>query len=74
MKRMSTIPPGLAMLRAEGVRPGAERQLECWEGNLREGLAGRSSPLFEATLSWLHAELPPRLPSSSHGVIPVRAT
>ena len=51
--------PGLAMLRPEGVPPGPERQLEVWEGSLREGLAGRSSPLFEATLSWLHAELPP---------------
>ena len=50
--------PGLAMLRTEGVPPGPERQLEVWEGSLREGLAGRSSPLFEATLSWLHAELP----------------
>jgi aminoglycoside phosphotransferase (APT) family kinase protein len=51
--------PSLAMLRAPGVRHGPERQLDVWEGCLREGLAGRSSPLFEESLSWLHEELPP---------------
>jgi aminoglycoside phosphotransferase (APT) family kinase protein len=51
--------PSLAMLHAKGVRHGPERQLEVWEDSLREGLAGRSSPLFEETLSWLHEELPP---------------
>jgi aminoglycoside phosphotransferase (APT) family kinase protein len=51
--------PGLAMLHVEGVRPGPGRQLEVWERSLREGLAGRSSPLFEETLSWLHDHIPP---------------
>jgi aminoglycoside phosphotransferase (APT) family kinase protein len=51
--------PALAMLHAPGVRHGAQRQLEVWEGDLREGLAGRSTPLFEECLSWLHDQLPP---------------
>ncbi|MGA2304318.1 MAG: phosphotransferase family protein [Acidimicrobiales bacterium] len=50
--------PGLAMLHTAGVRHGPERQLEVWEGSLREGLAGRSSPLFEESLSWLHEQIP----------------
>jgi aminoglycoside phosphotransferase (APT) family kinase protein len=50
--------PALAMLHASGVRQGAQRQLEVWEGDLREGLAGRSTPLFEECLSWLHEQLP----------------
>jgi aminoglycoside phosphotransferase (APT) family kinase protein len=51
--------PGLAMLHAPGVRHGPQRQLEVWEGDLREGLAGRSTPLFEECLSWLHEGPPP---------------
>jgi aminoglycoside phosphotransferase (APT) family kinase protein len=51
--------PSLAMLHAPGVTHGPERQLDVWEENLREGLAGRTSPLFEECLSWLHQELPP---------------
>jgi aminoglycoside phosphotransferase (APT) family kinase protein len=50
--------PSLAMLHAPGVSHGSERQLDVWEGNLREGLAGRTSPLFEECLTWLHDELP----------------
>ena len=51
--------PGLAMLRPEGVRPVPNASSRCGRADLREGLAGRSSPLFEETLSWLHEELPP---------------
>jgi aminoglycoside phosphotransferase (APT) family kinase protein len=51
--------PSLAMLHAPGVHHGPERQLDVWEGSLREGLAGRTSPLFDECLSWLHRELPP---------------
>jgi len=51
--------PGLEMVRPPGVRHGPERQLEVWEGSLREGLAGRSSPLFDESLSWLHDQTPP---------------
>jgi aminoglycoside phosphotransferase (APT) family kinase protein len=51
--------PGLAMLHAPGVRHGPQRQLDVWEGDLRKGLAGRSSPLFEECLSWLHEQVPP---------------
>jgi aminoglycoside phosphotransferase (APT) family kinase protein len=54
--------PGLAVLHAPGVRHGPERQLEVWESCLREGLAGRSTPLFEACLSWLHEQIPPETP------------
>jgi aminoglycoside phosphotransferase (APT) family kinase protein len=50
--------PNLVMLHAPGVRHGPERQLDVWEGSLREGLAGRSSPLFEECLSWLHEQTP----------------
>jgi aminoglycoside phosphotransferase (APT) family kinase protein len=53
--------PSLAMLHASGVRHGPARQLEVWEDSLREGLAGRSSPLFEECLSWLHEALPPEI-------------
>jgi aminoglycoside phosphotransferase (APT) family kinase protein len=51
--------PSLATLHAPGVRHGSARQLQVWEDDLRQGLAGRSSLLFEETLSWLHEELPP---------------
>jgi aminoglycoside phosphotransferase (APT) family kinase protein len=51
--------PSLAMLRAPGVSDGPARQLQVWEDSLREGLAGRSSPLFEESLSWLHEQTPP---------------
>jgi len=51
--------PGLALLHAPGVQHGPERQLEVWEGSLREGLAGRTSPLLEESLSWLHEQIPP---------------
>jgi aminoglycoside phosphotransferase (APT) family kinase protein len=50
--------PRLAVL-AEGVaNAGPARQLEVWEDCLREGLAGRSSPLFEECLRWLHDQVP----------------
>jgi aminoglycoside phosphotransferase (APT) family kinase protein len=55
--------PGLTSLHVPGVRPGAARQLEIWEGCLREGLVGRSSPLFERCLEWLHAGIPEEPPS-----------
>jgi aminoglycoside phosphotransferase (APT) family kinase protein len=51
--------PALALLHTPGVRHGAERQLDVWERCLREGLAGRSTPLFDECLSWLHDQLPP---------------
>jgi aminoglycoside phosphotransferase (APT) family kinase protein len=51
--------PSLAKLHPPGVRPGPARQLQVWEDNLREGLAGRSSPLIEESLSWLHEQTPP---------------
>jgi aminoglycoside phosphotransferase (APT) family kinase protein len=54
--------PGLAMLRPSGVRHGPARQLEVWEGSLREGLAGRSSRLFDECLPWLHEQMPPETP------------
>ena len=73
--------PGLAMLRTPGVRHGSERQLEVWEADLREGLAGRSSLLFDECLSWLHDQLPPpatagalvgRLPAGQHDLAGLR--
>jgi aminoglycoside phosphotransferase (APT) family kinase protein len=54
--------PGLVALHAPGVRPGAERQLEVWEDNLRGGLAGRTSPLIDDSLLWLHDQVPPLAP------------
>jgi aminoglycoside phosphotransferase (APT) family kinase protein len=54
--------PGLEALRPPGVRPGAERQLDLWEETLRDALEGRTSPLFENSLSWLHSQLPPPAP------------
>jgi aminoglycoside phosphotransferase (APT) family kinase protein len=54
--------PGLAMLHTPAVKHGPERQLDVWETSLRGGLGGRSSPLFEDCLRWLHAELPPQAP------------
>jgi aminoglycoside phosphotransferase (APT) family kinase protein len=54
--------PDLAALRPPGVRHGAERQLEVWEASLRDGLAGRTSPLIEDSLVWLHDRLPPPAP------------
>ena len=51
--------PGLEALRPPGVRHGAERQLDLWEETLRDALEGRTSPLFENCLRWLHSQLPP---------------
>ncbi|HWF21359.1 MAG TPA: phosphotransferase family protein [Acidimicrobiales bacterium] len=54
--------PGLAALNPPGVEHGAARQLEIWEADLRGGLAGRSSPLIDDCLRWLHDQLPPPSP------------
>jgi aminoglycoside phosphotransferase (APT) family kinase protein len=54
--------PDLQALRPSGARHGAERQLDLWEETLRIALAGRTSPLFEDCLSWLHNQLPPPAP------------
>ncbi len=51
--------PGLATLHATGSRDGAQRQLDVWEVSLREGLAGRTSPLIDNSLVWLHDRSPP---------------
>ncbi len=50
---------GLKSLRPPGARHGAERQLDLWEETLRIALDGRTSPLFEDCLRWLHSQLPP---------------
>jgi aminoglycoside phosphotransferase (APT) family kinase protein len=50
--------PRLAMLGATEADVAPRRQLEVWEDSLREGLAGRSSPLFEDSLGWLHDQMP----------------
>jgi aminoglycoside phosphotransferase (APT) family kinase protein len=50
--------PRLDMLGAVEEKDGPRRQLEVWEDCLRDGLAGRSSPLFESCLQWLHDEIP----------------
>ncbi|HEX4218641.1 MAG TPA: phosphotransferase family protein [Acidimicrobiales bacterium] len=55
---MDTDDPGLVALRTPGVRHGAERQLEVWESDLRGGLAGRTSPVIDDCLRWLHDQLP----------------
>jgi aminoglycoside phosphotransferase (APT) family kinase protein len=54
--------PALDTLRPAGVSNGARRQLQVWEDCLRGGLAGRSSPLLEKSLQWLHEQLPPPSP------------
>ena len=54
--------PGLATLHTPGVELGTERQLDIWEADLRGGLAGRTSPLFDDSLQWLHDQLPPAAP------------
>lgn len=54
--------PGLAALNTPGVEHGAGRQLDIWEADLRGGLAGRSSPLINECLAWLHDQLPPPSP------------
>jgi aminoglycoside phosphotransferase (APT) family kinase protein len=54
--------PGLAALNPPGVEHGGARQLEIWEADLRGGLAGRSSPLIDDCLHWLHDQLPPSSP------------
>jgi len=54
--------PGLEALRTPDVSHGSERQLEVWELSLRRGLRGRSSPLVENCLAWLHDQLPPPAP------------
>jgi aminoglycoside phosphotransferase (APT) family kinase protein len=54
--------PGLAALRPQGVRHGAERQLQLWEESLREALEGRTLPLFDNCIMWLHDQLPPAAP------------
>jgi aminoglycoside phosphotransferase (APT) family kinase protein len=51
--------PGLTALYPPGVEHGAGRQLEIWEADLRGGLDGRSSPLIDDCLHWLHDQLPP---------------
>ena len=50
---------GLNPLRPPGVVGGAARQLEVWEDCLRAGLDGRTSPLIDDSLAWLHDQLPP---------------
>jgi aminoglycoside phosphotransferase (APT) family kinase protein len=57
-----TSDPGLAALNTPGVDHGAGRQLEIWEADLRGGLAGRTSPLIDDCLQWLHDQLPPPSP------------
>lgn len=54
--------PGLATLHIPGVDLGPERQLDIWEADLRNGLAGRTSPLIDDCLQWLHDQLPPPAP------------
>ena len=54
--------PGLAPLDTPGVQHGPGRQLAVWESSLRSGLGGRTSPLFEDCLTWLHDQLPPSGP------------
>lgn len=54
--------PGLGALNTPGVEHGAGRQLQIWEADLRGGLAGRSSPLIDDCLHWLHDQLPPPSP------------
>ena len=54
--------PELTALHAPGVQHGAERQLEVWEVSLRDGLAGRTSPLIDDSLLWLHDRLPSPAP------------
>jgi aminoglycoside phosphotransferase (APT) family kinase protein len=54
--------PGLVALNTPGVEHGAGRQLEIWAADLRGGLAGRSSPLLDDCLQWLHDQLPPPSP------------
>jgi aminoglycoside phosphotransferase (APT) family kinase protein len=65
LARVHEIPvddPGLAVLRPPGVVQGAGRQLEVWETSLRSGLDGRTTPLFDDSLVWLHANEPPPVP------------
>jgi aminoglycoside phosphotransferase (APT) family kinase protein len=54
--------PRLAALGVVDADDGPRRQLEVWEDCLRDGLAGRSSPLLEESLLWLHDQMP--VPSS----------
>jgi aminoglycoside phosphotransferase (APT) family kinase protein len=54
--------PGLKPLRPPSARHGAERQLDLWEETLRNALEGRTSPLYEDCLLWLHDQLPPPAP------------
>lgn len=44
--------------------PGAERQLQLWETTLYDGLQGRRADVFDRTLDWLHANLPPAPPAT----------
>jgi aminoglycoside phosphotransferase (APT) family kinase protein len=54
---------GLEAFDPPGTAIGPRRQLQIWGDSIRSGLAGRTSPVLDASLEWLYANVPTDTPA-----------